>query len=201
ELLSWPMQNILLKSDLIDTATAKKLADSVKDQMLTELSKQASQLPFDEKSELAVDWFNGRRTPDANQLLKGAISGLSLGSDAPRIYRALVEATCFGAKKITNRFKHEGIQIKGLIGVGGIAQKSSFVMQMMADVLNMPIKVHSSEQTCALGAAMFAATVGGIYPDVKSAMEAMGPGFSKEYKPDANKSPLYNSRYKQYKDL
>src|SRR5690606_35740945 len=159
ELLTWPMQNILLKSDIIDTATAKKLADSVKDQMLTELSKQASQLPFDEKSELAIDWFNGRRTPDANQLLKGAISGLSLGSDAPRIYRALVEATCFGARKITDRFKEEGIPVKGLIGVGGIAQKSPFVMQMLADVMNMPIRIHSSEQTCALGAAMFADTV------------------------------------------
>lgn len=201
ELLTWPMQNILLKTDLIDTTTAKKLADSVKDQMLIELGKQASQLPFDENSELAIDWFNGRRTPDANQLLKGAISGLSLGSDAPRIYRALVEATCFGAKKITNRFKHEGLPIKGLIGVGGIAQKSSFVMQMMADVLAMPIRVHSSEQTCALGAAMFAATVGGIYPNVKYAMEAMGPGFSKEYKPDSSKSALYANRYKQYENL
>ena len=198
DLLAWPLQNILMKTDLIDTVTAKKLVGSIKDQMLVELSKHAAEVPFEESSELALDWFNGRRTPDANQMLKGAISGLSLGSDAPRIFRALVESTCFGAKKITNRFKHEGIPIKGLIGVGGIAQKSSFVMQMMADVLNMPIKVHSSEQTCALGAAMFAATVGGIYPDVKTAMEAMGPGFSKEYKPDADKSALYNSRYKQY---
>ncbi len=200
-LLSWPLQNILVQSEIIDAGTAKKIVTDVSEKILTELGKQAAQLPIEESSELAIDWFNGRRTPDANQMLKGAISELSLGSDAPRIYRALVEATCFGAKKITDRFKDEGIPIKGLIGVGGIAQKSPFVMQMLADVMNMPIRIHSSEQTCALGAAMFAATVAGIYPKIENAMEAMGPGFNKEYVPDKNNTALYSTRYLKYKKL
>lgn len=201
DVLSWPLQNLLVQSDLIDAGIAEKLASAIKDDILAELSRQASRLPIEEAGELAVDWFNGRRTPDASQLLKGAVSGLSLGSDAPRIFRALVEATCFGARKITDRFKEEGISVKGLIGVGGIAQKSPFVMQMLADVMNMPIRIHSSEQTCALGAAMFAATAGGIYAKVEDAMQAMGSGFNKEYVPDKNKTGIYETRYQQYEDL
>jgi L-ribulokinase len=97
---------------------------------------------------VALDWMNGRRTPDANQLLKGAILGLNLGSDAPRIFKALVEATAFGAKKIVDRFISEGIRIDGIVALGGVAKKSPFVMQVVADVLNMPILV-AREQACA----------------------------------------------------
>lgn len=200
-LLSWPLQNLLAQSEMIDADTAKKIVADVSEKIVTELDKQAAQLPVDENSELALDWFNGRRTPDANPLLKGAITGLTLGTDATRIYRSLAEATCFGAKKIANRFKEEGIAVKGLIGVGGIAKKSSFVMQMLADVMNKSIRVHASEQTCALGASMFAATVAGIYPEVTYAMKALGQGFDKEYIPDKNKAAIYSQRYRRYEDL
>ena len=74
-------------------------------------------------------------------------------------------------------------------------------MQMMADVLGMPIKVHKSEQTCASGAAMFAATVAGIYPNVEVAMHKLGKGFEKEYKPDLNKHTIYNLRYEKYQSI
>src|SRR5690606_32729121 len=119
----------------------------IKDQLLARLSEEAALIEPTPDLELAVDWLNGRRTPDANQLLKGAVRGLTLGSDAPRVFRALVEATCFGAKMIVERYQQEGIPVKGIIGVGGIAQKSGFVMQMLADIMEMPIRVHSSEQT------------------------------------------------------
>jgi L-ribulokinase len=92
------------------------------------------------------------------------------------MFRALAEATCFGAKAIVDRFVEQGIPVKGLIGLGGVAKKSPFIMQMMADVMNMPIRIHRSEQTCALGAAMFAATLAGIYEKVEDAMQAMGHG-------------------------
>src|SRR6476660_6041927 len=143
--------------------------------------------------------MNGRRTPDANQLLKGAFTGLTLGTDAPGMFRALVEATCFGAKKIVDRFDEEGIQVKGLIGLGGVAKRSPFIMQMMADVMNMPIRIHKSEQTCAAGAAMFAATAAGLYDKVEDAMAAMGRGFETEYIPDSSKAEMYNKRYQLYK--
>jgi len=133
--------------------------------------------------------------------LKGGFTGLALGTDAPRMFRALVEATCFGAKKIVDRFNEQGVPVKGLIGLGGVARKANFIMQMMADVMNMPIRIHKSEQTCAAGAAMFAATAAGIYPKVEDAMQAMGQGFDMEYLPDKNKSAIYNHRYQQYNRL
>jgi len=117
------------------------------------------------------------------------------------VFRALAEATCFGAKKIVDCFNDQDVKIKGLIGMGGVARKSSFIMQMMADVMNMPIRIHRSEQTCATGAAMFAATAAGIYPDVREAMAAMGQGFDQEYFPDKEKAVIYHKRYKQYNDL
>ena len=198
-LLVWPMQNLLTQSSAVDTVTLKKLIEEASDKILPELSKQAAQLPFDENSELAVDWLNGRRTPDANQLLEGAFSGLSLGSNAPQLFRALVEATCFGAKAIVERFIEQGIPVKGLIGLGGVAKKSPFIMQMMSDVMNMPIRIHRSEQTCALGAAMFAATAAGIYSRVEEAMETMGQGFDAEYSPNPELVGIYEKRYQQYK--
>jgi len=169
--------------------------------VLAALSAPAATIPLSEKNELALDWFNGRRTPDANQLLKGALTGLGLGTDAPAVFRAIAEATCFGARAIVDRFISQGIPVKGLIGVGGVARKSPFIMQMMADVMNRPIRIHKSEQTCAAGAAMFAATVAGIYPTVEDAMQAMGQGFDKEYFPDPAKAIIYEKRYRQYQQL
>lgn len=191
KLLEWPLQFI----------EDKVLREKISDRIIPELSKQAAALPLDENAELAIDWLNGRRTPDANQLLKGAITGLSLGSDAPRVFRALAEATCFGAKSIVDRFNSEGVPVKGLIGIGGVAKKSPYIMQMMADVMQMPIRIHQFEHTCALGAAMFAATAAGIYTNVEEAMQAMGGGFDKEYLPNAQNASHYQERYQRYLEL
>ncbi len=171
------------------------------DQLIPELSRQAAELPLTETAPLSTDWFNGRRTPDVNPYVKGAITGLQLGSSAPQLFRSLVEATCFGARAIIERFQEENIPVKGLTGVGGIAKKSPFVMQLMADITGLPLKVNRAEQTGALGAAMFAATVAGIYPDVSTAMKSMGQGFERVYTPDKEKISLYSKRYEQYKAL
>jgi L-ribulokinase len=196
--LEWPVKNLLRYSSIIDATTVGKLQEEISDKLIMALSEQAATLPLDENTILAVDWMNGRRTPDANQLLKGAITNLSLGSDAPRIFYSLVEATCFGAKAIVNRFVEEGIPVKGLIGLGGVAKKSPFIMQMMADIMNLPIRIHKSEQTCALGAAMFAATAAGVYNNVEDAMQAMGSGFDTMYLPNKKRVTLYKKRYKKY---
>ncbi len=193
-----PVANLLQTSKVLDKETGKKLMDELSQQLIPTLSQQAEQIPVTEDSEYAVDWFNGRRTPDANQLLKGAIAGLDLGTDAARVFRALAEATCFGAKKIVDRFVEQGIPVKGLIGLGGVAKKSPFIMQMMADVMQMPIRIHKSEQTCAIGAAMFAATASGLYDKVEDAMEAMGQGFDATYHPSGEKAAIYAKRYEQY---
>ena len=200
-ILSWPLKNLLHQSVLIEKATANALLEEMLDRIIPELSKQAALLPKNDDDELGIDWFNGRRTPDANQELKGALSNLDLGTDAPRLFRALAEATCFGAKNIVDRFIAEGIPVKGIIGIGGVAKKSPYIMQMMADVLNMPIRIHQFEHTCALGAAMFAAVVGGIYPTVEEAMKGMGSGFDSEYFPEEKNVAYYARRYPQYQSL
>jgi L-ribulokinase len=193
--------NIVAHSSVLDETTRKKIVEEASESMIAELSKAAERIPIEETGVLALDWMNGRRTPDANQLLKGAITGLSLGSDAPRIFRALVESTAFGARKIVDRFRSEGVKIQGVICLGGVAKKSPFIMQVVADVLNVPIKVPKSEQTCALGAAMFAATVAGLYPTVEEAKQALGGGMELEYRPDPARAAQYDVLYERYSGL
>ncbi len=199
--IAWPVVEILNESTLLDKETKKKLQDEILDQIIPRLSEKAMQIPVEESTIVALDWLNGRRSPDASQLVKGAIMGLTLDSSAPRIFRALVEATAFGSKAIVDRFIEEGVPIKEVIGLGGVAKKSPFVMQTLADVLNMPIKIAKTEQTCASGAAMFAAVVGGIYNKIEDAQKAMGKGIEKTYLPNAEVAKQYAIIYKKYQGL
>ena len=201
KVLLWPVENVLAKSELVDADTKEKLIDEISGKIIPELSRQAGKIPVNESGIIALDWLNGRRTPDANQSLKGALTGLNLGSDAPKIFRALVEATAFGSKKIAERFVSEGVKIKGVIALGGVAKKSPFVMQVVADVMNMPINVARSEQTCALGSAMAASVVGGIYKSLEEAQEAMGSGFEMEYIPNHENAKKYEILYNKYSKL
>lgn len=196
--LEFPIDEILSNSTLIDQETKDKLKAEISSQIIPALTKEAENIPIEESSIVAVDWMNGRRTPDANQLLKGAITGLTLGSTAPRIFRALVEATAFGSRAIVDRMREEGVRIDNVIGIGGIALKSPFVMQTLSDVLNMPIKVCRTEQACALGASMFAATAAGVYNSVQDAQAAMNSGFAHEYTPNPKNVEIYSEIYKQY---
>lgn len=199
--LAWPINHLLKSSSVVSNEQKEKLKEELTEQIIPELTRQAAAIPLDEDNELAIDWLNGRRTPDANQLLKGAITGLSLGSEAPHLFKAWVEATCFGARAIVDRFNDEGVPVKGLIGLGGVARKSPYIMQVMANVMNMPIRIHRSEQTCALGAAMFAATAAGLYEKVEDAMTAMGQGFDMEYKPQPEAVKIYAKRFEKYKTI
>lgn len=201
KVLAWPIEEMIGKSELIDDELKDKLIAEALDRLIPALTAEAEKLDPGASGVIALDWLNGRRTPDANQALKGAMMGLNLGSDAPRIFRALVEATCFGARQIVERFQSEGIPIKGVIGLGGVAKKSPFIMQVMANVLNRPIKIARSEQTCALGAAMFAATAAGIYDNVSAAMQAMGAGFDAEYLPDPGQAAQYDKIYTEYQQF
>ena len=200
-LLEWPLQNILSKTNLLDATTKEKLMSEVADAIIPELTREAEKVPVTESTILATDWMNGRRTPDANQLLQGSITGLTLGSSAPLIFRALVEATAFGSKAIVDRFLENGVEIKQVVGIGGISLKSPFVMQTLADVLGMSIKVARTEQACAFGGAMFAAVVAGEYEKVEEAQDAMGQGFAFTYHPNPENHALYGELYKKYQQL
>lgn len=189
--LVWPLQFI----------EDKDQAKIIEDKIIPALSAEAAKIPIEESTILATDWLNGRRTPDANQNVKGSITGLNLGSSAPRIFRALVEATAYGSKAIVQRFLDNGVKVDTVVAIGGVAKKSDFVMQTLADVLDMPIKVARSEQSVALGAAMFAAVASGAHKNIAEAQKSMGQGFEKEYKPIAKNVQAYQKLYTKYLSL
>jgi len=193
DLLAWP-----LESGASLTREEEKYRSRFSDELMDRLHAAASAMPPGPADPLALDWINGRRTPDADLSLNGAITGLSLGTDAPSIFKALVDATAFGSRSIVERFRSEGVAVEEVIALGGIARKAPLVMQTLADVLDMTVKVSASEQTCALGAAMFAATASGIYPDISQAQDAMGCGFDKEYRPRPESVRLYDEKYRDY---
>jgi len=195
DLLSWPLENLL------SSALNKKEIDKAVDLIIPRLTEAASRINPGESSLVVLDWLNGRRTPYADQKLKGAILGVTLGTDAPKLFRALVEATAFGAKAIIERFNQENIAINQVVAIGGIPKKSSLVMQILSDVLDMPVRVAKSEQAVALGAAMFGAVVTGIYKSVEEAQKNMGSGFETTYYPDKKKAFIYNTLYAKYKKL
>jgi L-ribulokinase len=185
----------------IDSSLRDTLISGIDETLIPKLLKDAEREPIENSGIIAVDWMNGRRTPYANQRLKGVIAGLNLGSDAVKIFKALVESTAFGAKKIVERFTSEGIPINGVIALGGVPKKSPYIMQVVCDVLNMQIKIAHSDQACALGAAMAAAVAAGIYPSIEKAQKGMGNGFEREYRPDPHRAAIYETLYKRYSKL
>lgn len=201
QLLSWPLLAIGPKLADAGTSAGETLVEAAIDRIIPELEKAAEEIPPSRFSPLGLDWLNGRRTPDADQRLKGAIVRLDLATDAPRIYRALVEGIAFGSRAIVERFRSHGLRIDGVIGIGGVARKSPFTMQILADVLDMEVEVRAGEQPVALGAAMFAATAAGLHPTVEDAQHAMSPGTEARYRPDPTRARLYDALYQEYLSL
>ncbi|HMC00392.1 MAG TPA: ribulokinase [Flavobacteriaceae bacterium] len=199
--LAWPIDNLVLTSSILSEEQKAKLKDEVDTNFIRTLAEQAEQIPLEEAVPIALDWVNGRRTPDANQELKAAFTGISLGTKAPHIFKALVNAICFGSKMIVDRFEDESIKIDTVIGIGGVARKSPFIMQTLANVLNMPIKVAESDQAPALGAAIYAAVAGGVYDNVVEASKVMGSDFEAEYFPQSNQVKVYANYMQAYKKL
>lgn len=200
-LVNWPVNQLVGSTTLLDDATKAKLIEEVENKTIVALSEAATKLAIGETGLTALDWVNGRRTPDADQTVAMAIAGLKMGSNAPQIFRALVEATAFGARAIIERFKEEGVAVNSVVAIGGISKKSDFVMQTCADVWNCPIEVLESEQSCALGAAIFAAVCGGVYPSVEAAQKVMASTVCKTYTPNADAAKAYEALYQKYQTL
>ncbi|AUX27873.1 ribulokinase [Sorangium cellulosum] len=210
QLLGWPLRAVLpalpcagesSREALADAVRRAALADALLEEIIPALERAAAAIPPSRRPVLALDWLNGRRTPDADQRLRGAIAGLDLATDAPRIYRALVEAVAFGSRAIVERFRSQGIRIDGAIGIGGVARKSPLTMQVLADVLDMTVEVRAGEQPVALGAAMFAATAAGLHAAVEDAQRAMAPETEARYRPDPARARLYDALYRDYIQL
>ncbi|WBX98056.1 ribulokinase [Chryseobacterium gambrini] len=201
DILTEPTINIIMNSEAIDETQKHLLKEEIEKSMIRNLTLEAEKIPLSETVPIALDWINGRRTPDASQELKMAISNLSLGTKAPHIFKALVNAICFGSKKIVDRFEDEGVKIDKVIGIGGVARKSPFIMQTLANVLNMPIVVAASDQAPALGAAIYAAVAAGIYPNVQEASQKMGSDFEAEYFPQKEHVEQYEELMQHYQIL
>ena len=199
--LSWPLDNLVYNSNVLSEEQKAQLKEEVESNFIKTLTEQAEAIPLSESIPTALDWVNGRRTPDANQGLKSAMTNLSLGTKAPHIFKALINSICFGSKKIVDRFEEEGVRIDSVIGIGGVARKSPFIMQTLANVLNKPIKVCASDQAPALGAAIYAAVAAGIYPNVIEASKKMGSDFESEYFPQADKIEKYQELMDSYSEL
>ncbi len=192
KILMWPVEQAksCLREEEYETFYGR-----MEERMLFELQEQARKLS-NEPFPIALDWFNGRRYPDTGDSKKAMIGNLTLGMGAPCIYRALVFGAICGLKRIVDGFEDARIEIQRIVAVGGISKKSDYIMQMMADVLGKKISILDADQTCALGAAVYAAMADGSYPDVETALEHMSAKCVKEYLPDA--SGRYRQHYEEY---
>jgi L-ribulokinase len=162
------------------------------------LTRGAAKLRAGESGLLALDWNNGNRTILVDQRLTGLVLGQTLYTTPAEIYRALIEATAFGALTIINRFEEYGVKIEQVVNCGGIAEKNPLVMQIYADVTGRPMKVSRSAQTCALGSAVAAAVVSRAHPDFAAAGKAMTGLKAHVFKPDAGAHTVYRQLYSLY---
>jgi L-ribulokinase len=203
DLLLWPLENLLpgLEAGNLSPQVKDELKKEIAQKLLPAIEAEAEKLDPAESGLIALDWFNGRRTPDVDAGVRGAVTGLTLGTNAVKLYRALAEATVFGVRAIVERFRKESIAIEGIYAVGGVARKSSMVMQIVADVLDMPINVLKNDQSVALGAAMFAAVVAGLYPDIPAAQKALCSPVERVYTPNPSRVKTYDTLYARYLEL
>ena len=167
----------------------------------TELDSAAAKLKPGESGLLALDWNNGNRTILVDQRLTGLMIGQTLYTTPPEIYRALVEATAYGALTIINRIEEYGVKISQVINCGGIAEKSPFTMQTYADIIGRPMKISSSSQTCALGSAIAGAVAAGAHKNFALAQRSMAGSTPRVYKPNPEAHKVYRQLYSLYKTL
>jgi L-ribulokinase len=167
-----------------------------------ELTKEAEKLKPGESGLLALDWHNGNRTVLVDQRLTGLMLGITLHTTPAELYRALVEATAFGARVIMERYEAYGLDVRRIINCGGISVKNRMVMQIYADVMGRPLQISRSQQTCALGAAMSGAVVAGTarggFEHFAAASDAMTGVLESSFEPDPSSRAVYDRLYALY---
>src|SRR5688572_27662840 len=169
--------------------------------MHEKLSAEAGALRPGQSGLLALDWWNGNRSVLVNADLTGLMLGLTIHTRPHEIYRALIEATAFGTRKIVEAFTSKGVPIDKIVASGGLAQKNEVLMQIYADVLQRPIEVAAAEQTSALGAAMWAAVAGGVHKDIHVAAKRMVRPARAVFRPNGRHAEIYDRLYAEYSRL
>jgi L-ribulokinase len=164
------------------------------------LTELAGRQRVGEHGLVALDWHNGNRSVLVDHTLSGVVVGLTTVTRPEEIYRALIEATAFGTRKIIETFEQSDVPVTELIVAGGLA-KNALLMQTYADVTRLPLSVIGSEQGPALGSAIHAAVAAGAYDDVHSAADAMGSVHRDVYKPDPARADAYDALYAEYLTL
>jgi len=171
---------------------------SDRDDIMDSLTIDAEQLPLDDNIPLAIDSFNGRRSPNPNDNIPATLLGLRITTSAPEIYHALVQASAFAARMNIAHLGKYDVEVKKIMAVGGIAQKSPFAMQVLADVTGRDINVIDCKDSCALGNAMNAAVACGFFGSLEEAQEKMFPGIMKTYTPNPANADYYSKRFEKY---
>jgi L-ribulokinase len=187
----------------VDNAVPPRYHDAAREQGLDVhgyLSELAGAQEVGQHGLIALDWNNGNRSVLVDHDLSGLILGLTLSTRPEDIYRALIEATAFGTRKIIESFEASGLAVRELFAAGGLI-KNPVIMQIYADVTRHPLHLIDSDQGPALGSAMHAAVAAGAYPDIHAASEAMGKVRRDVYTPDEARAGAYDALYEHYSRL
>jgi L-ribulokinase len=202
DIYNW-FKKMMLKPtlEILEEGLSEDQRKKLDDDFFSYVTAEAEKLKVTDSDLVFTDYHNGRRTPDADFNLQGAAYGFSLATHAGHFFKALVEATAFGSRAIMERFAAYNIPIKSVIATGGIPSKSPYVVQVLADVMNVEIEVVDSDQTCALGSAVFASVASGVYKDVASAKKVIAAKVVKKYSPNQEHQKVYESLYLTYKEL
>jgi L-ribulokinase len=165
------------------------------------LEQEAAKQKVGEHGLIALDWWNGNRSTLVDADLTGLLVGGTLGTRAPDIYRALIEATAYGTRVIIEAFEQQGVPVTQLVCAGGLPDKNAMLRQIYADVTGRSLRLAGSSQAPALGSAMHAAVAAGVYPNIDAAAEVMGKLKDEIVEPIAANKAVYDQLYADYKTL